>query len=305
MKSRGGSGIVLDPERMHGAPRVARAVERYPAVVDLYHVLAGAARGEKTDRAEAQQQDYRQENIAEKDACRRTRERKQADRPIPVGRALAVLVRGDAPQHLLVSLRHIAYKYITSGEGEIRTHGPLRDAGFQDRCFRPLSHLSNTKTIHFFAPLSYAQGMKYLGIDYGTKRIGVAVSDDTGSLAFPLATVASDREALARIAGIAKEHAIGMIVIGESRNYKGEPNEVMEDIEQFKKDLAGLTGLVVAYEPEFMTSAEAARQYDPESRRRLPAGRQGSRKQNPSQEKLDAAAAALLLQGYLDRAKNK
>lgn len=137
--------------------------------------------------------------------------------------------------------------------------------------------------------------MKYLGIDYGTKRIGVAVSDDTGSVAFPLATVASDREALARVAALAKENNAEMIVIGESRNFQNEPNEVMEDIEQFKKDIAELTALPVEYEREFFTSAQAARQFEPD----------GSRKEAPSQEKLDAAAAALILQGFLDRTRKK
>jgi putative Holliday junction resolvase len=135
--------------------------------------------------------------------------------------------------------------------------------------------------------------VKYLGIDYGTKKIGVAVSDDTGSLAFPLTTVKSGREALNAIAALAKGNAAGTVVVGESRNFKGEPNEVMEDIGQFKKDLAELTGLPVEFEREFFTSAQAARQFAPD----------GSRKEMPSQEKLDASAAALILQGYLDRIK--
>lgn len=136
--------------------------------------------------------------------------------------------------------------------------------------------------------------MKYLGIDYGTKRIGVAVSDDTGSIAFPLATVTAGPHALEEVANIARVNNAEMIIIGESLNYKNEPNEVMEDIEQFKSDIAELTGLPAAYEREFMTSMEAARQFAPD----------GSRKKNPSQEKLDAAAAALILQGYLDKNKN-
>ena len=81
-------------------------------------------------------------------------------------------------------------------------------------------------------------------------------------------------------------------MIGESRNFSGEKNEVMEDIEQFKKDIGELSGLPVHYEREFFTSALAARQFAPEEK---------SRKANPSQEKLDASAAALILQSYLDR----
>ncbi|TSC68706.1 MAG: putative holliday junction resolvase [Parcubacteria group bacterium Gr01-1014_56] len=133
--------------------------------------------------------------------------------------------------------------------------------------------------------------MKYLGIDYGTKRIGVAVSDDTGSLAFPLATISAGKGALEAVASLVKENRVEKIIIGESKNFKNESNKVQEATEQFKKDIAEATGLGVEYEPEFFSSAQAAHQYTPD----------GSRKQNPNQEKLDAAAAALILQSYLDR----
>ncbi len=141
--------------------------------------------------------------------------------------------------------------------------------------------------------IRYAQRVKYLGIDYGTRRIGVAVSDDTGSVAFPLTVVPSDGDALSHIATLAKENNAETIIVGESFNFKDEPNEVMEDIEQFKKDIAELTQLPVEYERELFTSAQAARQFAPD----------GSRKEMPSQEKLDASAAALILQGYLDRTR--
>jgi len=68
----------------------------------------------------------------------------------------------------------------------------------------------------------------------------------------------------------------------------------MEDIEQFKSDIAELTGLPVSYEREFFTSALAARQFAPEEK---------SRKANPNQDKLDASAAALILQSFLDKLK--
>jgi putative Holliday junction resolvase len=133
--------------------------------------------------------------------------------------------------------------------------------------------------------------VRYLGVDYGTKRIGLSLSDEEGKIAFPHSVVESNREALSIIAALSKEKNVGAIVMGESKNFKNEPNAVMEDIEQFKNDLAELTGLVVEYEPEFFSSAMAAHQFTPD----------GSRKAPPSQEKLDAAAAALILQSYLDR----
>jgi putative Holliday junction resolvase len=128
--------------------------------------------------------------------------------------------------------------------------------------------------------------MRYLGIDYGTKRIGVAVSDDEGRVAFPLTVVDASKDALSRIVELSKQQMVQKIVLGESRNFKNEPNAVMEDIEQFKKDLSELSGLPVVYQQEFLTSAQAAR----EGETRV--------------ENLDASAAALILQSYLDTIRN-
>lgn len=136
--------------------------------------------------------------------------------------------------------------------------------------------------------------MKYLGIDYGTKRIGVAVSDDTASLAFPLRTIAAGEQAREEVLTLARENGAGMAIIGESRDFKGVANPVLKEAEAFAEALR-TGGLEVAFEPEFMTSVGAARQFTPD----------GSRKANPSQEKLDAAAAALILQSYLDRQKSR
>lgn len=138
--------------------------------------------------------------------------------------------------------------------------------------------------------MTYSFYVKYLGIDYGTRRIGVAVSDDTGTVAFPLATVPSDREALSALAALAKEKEAQAIVMGESRNFKDEPNPVMEDIEQFAKDIGELSGLPVEYEREFLTSAQAARQGQ-------------DKRGEGGVDKSDASAAALILQSFLDRKK--
>lgn len=134
--------------------------------------------------------------------------------------------------------------------------------------------------------------MKCIGVDYGTKRIGLAVSDETGVLAFPVGTIAAGERAVEEVLSLARENSATLAVIGESRDYAGNPNPVMKSIEAFANALEE-QGLPVALEPEFMTSAAAARQFAPD----------GSRKENPSQERLDAAAAALILQSYLDRHK--
>jgi putative Holliday junction resolvase len=132
--------------------------------------------------------------------------------------------------------------------------------------------------------------MKYLGIDYGTKRIGVAVSDETATLAFPLGTIKSGEAAIKEVLDLVRENNVGKVIIGESRNYDGSENPVMKYIEVFKRKLEDAE-LAVELEPEFMTSSAAARQFAPD----------GSRKQNPSHEQLDSSAAALILQNYLDR----
>jgi putative Holliday junction resolvase len=145
--------------------------------------------------------------------------------------------------------------------------------------------------------------MKYVGIDYGTKRIGVAVSDETGTLAFPLGTISSGEKALPELLNIVRENGVQKIVIGESRTYAGDANPVMKHIEVFKRQLEE-RDLEVELEPEFMTSTLAARQFAPPTPSRLRGARDDSRRANPSHEKLDASAAALILQNYLDRIRN-
>ena len=136
--------------------------------------------------------------------------------------------------------------------------------------------------------------MKYLGIDYGTKRIGLATGSDETRVAFPHSVVAAGPGALAAIDVLCKEEGVEALVVGESRNFSGEPNAVMEDITEFARDLGELTNLPVQFEREFFTSALAARQFAPD---------EGSRKQNPEHKNLDASAAALILQSFLDRKK--
>ena len=141
--------------------------------------------------------------------------------------------------------------------------------------------------------------MKYLGIDYGTRRIGVAVSDESATLAFPLGVVPTSPElrgaSVKEVCDIARENGVKTVVMGESKNYGGEANPVMKDVEKFKAALEA-EGLNVMYEPEFMSSMAAARQFAPEEK---------SRKANPNQELLDASAAALILQNFLDRNRKR
>ena len=133
--------------------------------------------------------------------------------------------------------------------------------------------------------IEYTLTMRLLGIDYGSKRVGIAVSDEAGQFAMPLIVLSSSKNLVKEIADIAKENKAEQIVLGESKNYKGEANAVLPASMNLKKDLE-VEGYTVHFEPEFMTSVNAERF-------------QGKN------DMLDASAAALILQSYLDSHKNK
>lgn len=127
--------------------------------------------------------------------------------------------------------------------------------------------------------------MRLLGIDYGSKRIGIAVSDETAKLALPLIVLENKKNILKEIEALAKKNNIKTVVIGESKNYNGEPNKILAESLVLKEDLER-SGFVVEMEPEFMTSVNAERF-------------QGKN------EMLDASAAALILQSFIDRQNMK
>jgi len=139
--------------------------------------------------------------------------------------------------------------------------------------------------------------MRTVGLDIGERRIGVAVSDATGTLARPLGVLRSaglDGDALdvvvreiARLAG--EEDGVGAIVVGLPRRLDGTPTEMTPRVEQFARALGAKTSLPVALQDERLSSREA------ESRLALRDKDWRSRK-----AKLDAAAAAIILQDYLD-----
>lgn len=131
---------------------------------------------------------------------------------------------------------------------------------------------------------------KILGIDYGTKRIGVAISDESGKFAFPLLIIQSDKNAIAEIKKICEERGIGGIVVGESFDDEGKENKLMSAVRPFAEKLSAETGLPMFYEKEYMTSVEAHRFAFKEQEKK---GRQ----------KVDDSAAALILQRYLDKQK--
>lgn len=137
--------------------------------------------------------------------------------------------------------------------------------------------------------------VKHIGVDFGTKRVGLALSDESGTLAFPHRVIATEGAAEA-IAELARAEGAHDVVLGESLDFSGNQNPVMKYIERFREELVSF-GLRVIYQPESMTSAQAAR--NPKGERALPASPAPQTKREP----VDAAAAAIILQTYLDRNK--
>lgn len=123
--------------------------------------------------------------------------------------------------------------------------------------------------------------MRILGIDYGTKRIGIAVSDEEAKFAFPAVVITNSADAVSEIKEIAEKNKVGEMVMGESKNYKGEANASLEASTVLKQKLEE-AGFVVHWEPEFMTSIHVERL-------------QGK------SDLTDASAAAIILQSYLDK----
>jgi len=136
--------------------------------------------------------------------------------------------------------------------------------------------------------------MKHLGIDYGSKRVGLAISDEDGSFAFPYKIIPNNMELVDAIHNICGGEEIGAIVLGESHDLSGQPNKIMGSIEEFKRNIEAELDLPVYFQKEFMTTTEAR-------------GRGGKEVNNAKkvgkikQAAADASAAALILQRYLDK----
>lgn len=121
--------------------------------------------------------------------------------------------------------------------------------------------------------------MRYLGIDYGSKRIGLAVSDEDGIIAFPRATVkkASD------VVEVARRERIGKVVIGLPKGLRGQETAQTKIVRALAAALEKAVSLPIEFENEVLTTKMAER--------------------HSPRKAVDASAAALILQSYLDKQK--
>jgi putative Holliday junction resolvase len=150
------------------------------------------------------------------------------------------------------------------------------------------------------ASLGYDAFMRVLAIDVGTRRVGLAISDTSRTLARPLSvlTVGGNADAVERVAReihrlSSEEDGIAMIVVGVPVGLDGSSTTQTAHVAAFVEALKTRTALPIATEDERLTSREA------ESRLAV-----GERDWRVRKAKLDAASAAIFLQDYLDRERS-
>jgi putative Holliday junction resolvase len=136
--------------------------------------------------------------------------------------------------------------------------------------------------------------MKVLALDIGKRRIGVAVSDELGLLARPLQTVQSVslNVDVKRIVELAQELGAEMVVVGDPLHMSGDPSTMSNRARKFGETLQAASGLPVEYVDERLTSVEAERIL-------LDQGVHPRK----VREQIDAVAASVILQSYLNSKK--
>ena len=139
--------------------------------------------------------------------------------------------------------------------------------------------------------------MRILGLDYGSKTVGVALSDATCLIAQPLETIERKqenklRQTYARIEALVVEHDVDKIVLPKMMNNTEGPR--VQATREFAENLERRTGLPIIFEDERLTTVEANRIL--EETGVCVSGRK---------EHIDKMAAAIILQSYLDREAHK
>ncbi|ETB64168.1 MAG: Resolvase, holliday junction-type, YqgF-like protein [Parcubacteria bacterium RAAC4_OD1_1] len=136
--------------------------------------------------------------------------------------------------------------------------------------------------------------MKYLGIDYGEKRVGLAISDDGGQFSFSYKVLKNNNELIDSIHNICGEEEIKEIVLGEPE----DRNKIYEKVLNFEKKLKEELKLPVYKEKEFMTSSYSGIQKSKDMfiDRKI---------KKDKEVKDDSKAATFILQRFLDKINNK
>jgi len=131
--------------------------------------------------------------------------------------------------------------------------------------------------------------MRVLGVDLGSVRVGIALSDATGTLASPLTVLARTADLNDRVAGLVEEHEVAAVVIGLPRSLDGRERRAARTVRSEVRQLAGRLGVPVHLQDERLSTVAA--------HAGLAAAGRTSRQRRGI---VDASAAAVLLQSWLD-----
>jgi putative Holliday junction resolvase len=136
---------------------------------------------------------------------------------------------------------------------------------------------------------------RILGVDVGTRRIGLALSDPLGITAQPLEALAATEEGWRRLAELIERESVRLVVVGLPLNLKGERGRAVEVMSSFVERLKAATGVEVVEWDERFTTTMAQRAMREAATKKKRERRDGT---------LDSMAAAILLQSYLDSTKH-
>ena len=133
--------------------------------------------------------------------------------------------------------------------------------------------------------------MRVLGIDHGSKRVGLAISDETGTIAQPLTFLPAEPESklLDQLKEMVADRAVAQVLIGLPRNMNGTYGPAAEKARAFAAALEKVLTVPVRTWDERLTSAQANRFLIESGMRR-----------DKRKQRVDQTAAAILLQSYLD-----
>lgn len=138
-------------------------------------------------------------------------------------------------------------------------------------------------------------GSRILAVDYGAKRIGLALSDETGTLARPLRVIEQSEQACETIAGVAREQRVGQVIVGRPSTLRHERSRSTEEAEAFAARLRECLPPEVdmVLWDERLTTKQA-----------LSLMREVGTDERRGRARVDMVSAALLLQSFLDRSRS-
>lgn len=134
--------------------------------------------------------------------------------------------------------------------------------------------------------------MKYLALDIGEARIGVAASDEDGIITRPLLALSVDHELMERLGKVIDEEKPQKVIFGIPRHASGQEAVVAEEIREFAKGVSLEYNVEVDFEDESATSIEAEKRL-----------KESGKSISEIKKLIDAEAAAIILEAYLARTK--